>query len=328
MLTRWCTSLLVLAACGKVVTERPDGPAGEDAAPIDTPIADTPPPLGAYVLVTTPDPSVVFNTIAETYRFSNNLANTIWHRQTNKLITGHFMQTRYWSFTQGTTGFSTDPDQGTSNTIRNRIVHVAATNSVISSTAASQNVMPAPASTFVVGAIDAGGLITTQQAAVFSDNFTGNCHLVSSSATEWLCFDGSVIRRYRTTAGSPMLTANGTIPFSVALPTGARCDPNTPCFGGTFAFDGAFYYFSAATNTPTNLMYLVYNTTGTLVNTFTAAGNGTINAAYFDWSVGRYSTHDAFAGRTGGSAFSHPTPSANDDSQCFSAVSTNHRLDD
>jgi hypothetical protein len=318
-------SWLILAACGKVVTEQPDGPPGDDARRIDAP-ADAPPPLGAFVLVTTPDPAIVFNTIAETYRFSNNLANTIWHRQTNKLITGHFSATKYWSFTQGTANFPTDPDQGTQAVIRNRIVYVAATNLVISSTTASQNVTPAPASSFVIGSIDTSGLLTAQQPAVFSDNFTGNCQLVSASATEWLCFDGTVIRRYQTTAGSPLLTAKGTIPFSVALPAGARCDSGSPCFGGTFAFDGAFYYFSAGTNT-TNLMYLVYNANGTFVNMFPAAGNGAINAAYFDWSVGRYSTHDGFAGRTGGSAFSVAAPGASDDSQSFSAVSSHHRLD-
>lgn len=316
---------LTLAACGKVVTEQPDA-SGDDARTIDAP-PDGSPPLGAYVLVTTPDPAIVFNTLAETYRFSNNLANTIWHRQTNKLITGHFSMPKYWSFTQGTASFPTDPDQGTQAVIRNRIVYVAATNLVISSTTASANVNPSPASSFMIGSIDTNGLITTQQPAVFSDNFTGNCQLVSASATEWFCFDGTVIRRYQTTAGSPTLTAKGTIPFSVALPAGARCDLNSPCFGGTFAFDGAFFYFSAATNSTTSLQYLVYNANGTFVNMFTATGNGGINSAYFDWSVGRYSTHDGFAGRTGGSTFSVAAPGPSDDSQSFSAVSTHHRLE-
>jgi hypothetical protein len=59
------------------------------------------------------------------------------------------------------------------------------------------------------------------------------------------------------------------------------------------------------------------------VNTFTAAGAGAIDGVYFDWSVGRYSAHDGFGGRTGGSVFGDISGS---DTHCFSPTSTTHTL--
>ena len=148
------------------------------------------------------------------------------------------------------------------------------------------------------------GLLTAGQAAVFSDSFTGPVRPpTSSSATEFLCYDGTVIRRYLTTEGSPTLTANGTISLSTALPVAAQCAPGASCYGSTFAFDGDYYYFAADPGSSSSLDYIVYDKNGTLVNTYTAAGSGAIDGVYFDWSVGRYSTHDGYGGRSGSTVY-------------------------
>jgi len=318
---RWCALVVVLCACGKVVAEQPDAPPGDDAPPIDAPVdmVDAHIPVGAFVLTGTPDPAIVFNTIDQTYRLPNNLVNSVWHRQTNKLITGDFSIAKYYSFAEATNPLPTSPVNGT--TIHTHLVHAAATNRVLSST--QSGTAGSPASTFVVGSVDASGLLQNEMPVVWSDGFTGNCALTSSSATELFCFDGTVIRRYTTELNSATLTANGTIPLTVALPAAAI----GTSFGGTFAFDGAFFYFAHDATSSSDSMYIVYSVNGTFVNTFTSTA-GSINATYFDWSIGRYAVHDGFAGRSGGSVFSIPTPGQPDDTQAYSPVSPNHTLDD
>lgn len=278
-------------------------------------------PLGYYVLTGTPTPATVFNAIAETYFFGNNLTNSIWQRQADVIVTGEYDLSGYWAFPPMTATYANTPDNGTD--VHARMVQIPATNTVVYSRSPSDDgVGLGTANLIAVATIDTTtGLLTAGQTAVFSDAFAGSCQLTSSSATEFLCYDGTLVRRYTTTAASTTLTANGTLALSAPLPAAAECNPTDACYGSTFAFDGAFYYFAANEGNSTSLAYVVYDLNGTLVNTYTATGTGAINGVYFDWSVGRYSSHDGFGNRTGATAFE-----TGSDTHNFGAVSTVHQL--
>lgn len=265
---------------------------------------------------------MVFNSIAETYRFPNNLTNSIWHRPSNVIVTGEFDTSGYWAFAQATNVYPNTPNNGSQ--IHARMVSIPSTATVIYSRSTSANgVGLGTANMFSVASINAvTGLLSAGVQAVFSDAFGGSCHLASSSATEFLCYDGTVIRRYSTTAGSPNLTFVGTIALNAALPSAAQCAPGGACYGSTFAFDGAFFYFASDQGTSSGRSYIVYNAAGSVVNTFTATGPGAIDGVYFDWWVGRYSTHDGYGNRTGGLVYGP----AGSDTHCFSPVSANHTL--
>ncbi|MBK9266084.1 MAG: hypothetical protein IPM54_40650 [Polyangiaceae bacterium] len=279
-------------------------------------------PTGYYVLTGTPNPATVFDTIAETYRFPNNLTNSIWHRPSNVILTGEFSTNGYWAFPQATNVYPSSPNNGTQ--IHARMVSIPATATVVYSNAPSvDGVGPANSSQFSVVSINAAtGLLTAGVQAVFSDGFASGCRLTSSSATEFLCYDGTAIRRYGTTAGSATLTYLGSVSLSAPLPTAAQCAPANPCYGSTFAFDGAYYYFAAHQGSSSSLNYIVYTAAGVLVNTFAAAGAGSMNGVYFDWWVGRYSAHDGYGNRSGGSIYGP----AGSDTHCFSPISSAHTL--
>lgn len=279
--------------------------------------------LGYYALTGNPDPATVFNTIAETYRFPNNLTNSIWNRQANVIVTGEFSQGGYWAFAAGTATYAGTPDNGTD--VHARMVQIPATNTVVySRSPASDGVGPATSAQLAVATISpTTGRLANDQTAIFTDGFTTGCLLTSASGTELLCYDGTGIRRYRTSLSSPTLTFMGTLALSAALPVTAQCAPGTPCYGSTFAFDGAFYYFALQQGSPTNLVYVVYNNAGTLLGQMTATGGGSMNGLYFDWSVGRYSSHDGFGGRSGATVFGPPGGS---DTHNFGPVSTAHSL--
>jgi hypothetical protein len=279
---------------------------------------------GYFVLTGTPDPATVFNTIAATYRFQNNLTNSIWNRESNTILTGEFSTAGYWAFPEGTATYATAPDRDVATGIHGRMVQVPATNTAIYSNSPSSNgVGPATSAQFFVASISkTTGLLGTPAQAVFSDGHTAGCQLSSSSATHFLCYDGTGIRRYTTTAGTAALTYVDTVALSQALPAPAACPSGGACYGSTFAFDGAFFYFAGDEGSSTSVTYLVYAANGTYSMTYTASAGGAINGVYFDWSVGRYSTHDGYGGRTG--TLTHGTGS---DTHNFGAISTTHTLE-
>lgn len=275
-----------------------------------------------YILTGTPTHTTVFNNIAETYRFGNNLTNSIWNRQSNVIVTGEFSQNGYWAFKQATTGYPTSPNNDNTNTYT-RMVQIPATNTVVFSKAgAIDGVGLGTAANIMVAQINTTtGLLSGKAAAVFSDAFTGNCTLHSSSATEFLCLSGpTTIKRYGTTAGNATLTFLGNITLSQALPIRAQCAMGNPCYGSTFAFDGKYFYFSTDQGLSTNLKYEVYDSTGAFVAQDTATGMGAINGCYFDWSVGRYSTHDGYGGRTSATVYS--ATGSTSDSHNFGPIDT------
>ena len=276
-----------------------------------------------YLLTGNPTHTTVFNTIDQTYTFGNNLTNLIWNGPANKILAGHFASQGYWSFAAATSNYPNSPNNDTANTFT-RMVQVPDTSTAIFSKAGSlDGVGPGTAANIMVATIDKGtGLLSGKATAVFSDNYAGNCNLHSSSATEFLCYIGGTVRKYTTTAGSANLTYVSTINLSQTLPMAAECLPNNACYGSTFAFDGAYFYFATHQGSSNNLNYEVYTAAGAFVATDTATGSGAINGVYFDWSVGRYATHDGFGNRSGGVMYTGG--GGNDDSHSYGAVSAAH----
>lgn len=327
---KFATPLLSAATYAVTVKTRPAGKkcavtkgSGTVAAANVTDIDVTCTDVDYYALTGNPTHTTVFNTIAQTYQFGNNLTNLIWNGPSNKILTGHFDSFGYWSFVAATNNYPSTPDNDVTNTFT-RMVQVPDTSTVIFSRASSSDGVGAgTAGNIMVAAIDkATGLLSGKAVAVFSDNYAGNCNLHASSATEFLCYVGGTIRKYTTTAGSANLTFVSTINLSKALPTAAECLPDQACYGSTFAFDGMYFYFASDEGSSNNLNYEVYDAQGTFVATDTATGSGSITGVYFDWSVGRYSTHDGYGGRSGGVVYTGV--GGNDDTHSFGAVSAAH----
>ena len=84
-----------------------------------------------------------------------------------------------------------------------------------------------------------------------------------------------------------------------------------------------FYFTNGGTNS-NNLSYTVFYSNGNVQGTHTASGSGAISGAYFDWSVGRYTTHDGWGNRGGGTSYIPSGGSASDDSQSYSYPSSEH----
>ncbi|MCA9718158.1 MAG: hypothetical protein KC468_26035, partial [Myxococcales bacterium] len=261
-----------------------------------------------------PDPSVVFNDIESTYYFSNNLSNMIWHVGSNQILGGHYSQLGYYSFPAEMSGYSQFPTQDMSERYA-RLIHIPATSLVIHG-----DTQFAPTAAQVrVGSIDKDtGVISGMQAASFSDNFAGSCNLFSNSNTQFFCYDGAGIRVYDTEEGSNVLTYVETIALS--QPLFEACA--SFCFGGTFAWDGKYFYFPYDGNASNERRYTVYDDSGVFVQTYQATGAGAIDGTYFDWSVGHYAIHDGYGGRSGGAIYTWGNNG--DDSQCYGPKSSEH----
>jgi len=267
-------------------------------------------PADPVVLTGTPDPATVFNAPQTCYFYANNLMSGIWHRASNRIIAGHYNEDGYYSHLAGAGGYPALPDNDT-GTRYARIVHMPGTRTVVH---AGVDQFPSAASTVFVGTTDdQTGALGSFAPAVFSDGFAGDCNLISSSATEFLCYDGAAVRHYATARGSAALTLSKT----VALSQQPLETCGAFCFGGTFAWDGAYYYFSDDGNSSSNLVYAVYNAGGSFLANYTATGSGSVTSTYFDWSAGQYATHDGFGGRSGVDNFTWTGGSQGDDSQCY-----------
>jgi EGF domain/Calcium-binding EGF domain/Fibrinogen beta and gamma chains, C-terminal globular domain len=270
----------------------------------------------AYELTGTPDPYSVYNTVEDTYFFSNNILSGIWHRKSNKIIIGHYNNLGYYSFPAGSSGYSQFPDNDTS-TPYDVIVQVPATNTVVHT---DQDYNPSTYNRIFVGTIGAyTGYLSNFAVAIYDDGFTGTCYLRSSSASEFLCFDGAAVRHYATKEG----TSNLTFVNSVTL-TGNTFQYNQS-YGGTFAWDGMYYYFAVNGTTNSNPNYEVFNADGSLLGSFTSTMQN-MNSLYFDWSVGRYVIHDGYGDAKGGNLYTWAGGTYDNDSQCYSPVSSQHTL--
>ena len=91
--------------------------------------------LGYFALTGAPTHATVFNATAETYRFGNNLTNSIWNRQSNVIVTGEYSTQGYWAFAESTNNYTAGPNVGTN--FHERMVQIPATNTVVFSNAAT-----------------------------------------------------------------------------------------------------------------------------------------------------------------------------------------------
>jgi len=298
-----------------ICTVTPDDGTDFGSLASDSSTVTSPTSSGAYYeLVGTPSPNTVFNTIERTYYYPNNLMNQIWHGPSNLIVAGHSSNTNYWVF-DAESAYTTTPNIAGNY---DRIVHVPKTGLLFASMGSAQ--YPNNVSTTYVADMDTStGDIGTFNVVSFADGYSGDCNLYSNSEDEFMCFNGTEIRVYDTTMGSNVVTLNRVITVDVTYDV---C--SSYCFGGTFAWDGMYFYFSDVGSGSSNKTYDVLDANGTFVNSYTATGNGAINSTYFDWSVGRYTTHDGFGGRSGGTIYYPSNGSQGDDSQTYSGISSVH----
>jgi len=271
-----------------------------------------------YKLDGVPTPSTVFNDIAVTYFYPNNLVNGFWHGPSDLIIVGHAYGSGYWSYPAGTNQYTTNPNKSSGD--YDRMVHMPQTGVVIH-TENQYNAQVASGIWIGMADFDTGELSTFQKAQ-WSDNFNGTCNLMSASPDQFMCYTGTTIRHYDTSTDSPVLSYSHTTNLSPP-PT----DPCTGgCYQGTFAWDGMYYYFTVDGDNSSNKGFDVYKEDGTKLGTYTVSGGGAISGTYFDWSVGRYATHDGWGNRKGGSLYWPSNGSQGDDSQSYSPPSPWHSL--
>jgi hypothetical protein len=177
----------------------------------------------------------------------------MWDRVSDQLIGADFSQNGYFAHATGADTALTTPDRDTAKKY-DRLIITPSNRVVIHG---GVDLYPAPAASFEVGMVDSTGTISGLQTAVFSDGFSGLCQLVGGSATEFMCYDGSVIRQYTTTAGSAVLSLSKTINPAAGSPQISNS------WGGTFAFDGLSYYLPNGNS----LQYSVYQLDGSLQGT-------------------------------------------------------------
>jgi hypothetical protein len=262
-----------------------------------------------------PDPATVLNPIAVTFSYPNNIINGIWHKPSNLIIVGDYTSRGYWSHSASAGGYPSAPNNDT-GVLYSKFVQMPATSKVVR----VGGYLPANYNEIYIGNIDAvTGAIGGFVVPTYSDGFTGKCNLISSSASEFLCYDGANIRIYSTAVGSAILTFVKSVAIAPAY-NGAGGS-----FSGTFGWDGMYYYFSSNGTSPNNLAYQAFRADGSLQGNYVATGPGSINGVYFDWSVGRYAIHDGYGGRTGGTRYySAAGVNGDSDTQAYSPVSAAH----
>jgi hypothetical protein len=283
-------------------------------------------PAGTYYFLSgTPNPATVFSSSDICFSYPNNLTNGAWHANSNLVVVGEYSQPGYWSHPANAGGHPASPNNGSGG--YRRLVHMPLTEMVAyTTTADTDGIGPSPASDLVLATMDRyTGALGAGMPAQFSDGYTGSCNVLSSSADELLILENSTtIRRYLTANGSSMLTYQGLVTLSQALPATALCDGSAEgCYGGSFAWDGAYYYFARSEGQQFQLDYDVYQTNGAFVATYTAGGGGGMNSVYFDWSVGRYAIHDGYGNRAGVVLYAS-TSGSDSDTQCYGPVSPAH----
>lgn len=255
-----------------------------------------------------PDYRSVFSSIHQTYFFRMAGRMFMWHAASNRLFGGHGGRTGYYSFPAGESGYPLHPDNDLANAY-GQMVHVSASGTVIRTPSGP----PTAHDLLFIADIDCEtGEIGAFAPVEFSDGFDGEC-VPSSSATEYLCFDGTAVRHYASSAGSAVLELNHTVSLFPAL-------PSSPLI---FAWDGSYYYFPEVPEGSISNQYLVYDDAGEFVD-MVSAGGERFQAMYFDWSIGRYVTYDLYGRRTGGFTFTWVDGDEIDDSQCYGPLSTYH----
>ena len=269
-------------------------------------------------LTGTPDPSIVFNNIDRTFYYNNNLSNGIWVVAADLIITGHFMSNGYYSHSPSAGGYSSHPENDVANHY-GTMLHMPASNTVYREL--TNQASHPTASLIQLGTIDPQtGAMSNWANATFSDDFSGTCYYISSSATDLYCYDGSGIRQYTTQEGSATLTFVRAINLSQTDFTYSSTG-----WSGTFAWDGMYFYFPHQSTDSGNISYYVYDSEGIYVNAYSFESAITAHGVYFDWSIGRYTTHDGFGNFGGGTQYTFLNGGFTDDSQAYMGPSAYHK---
>ncbi len=321
-----CAFTPVAGCCGNLIEEGPE--TCDDGNLVDgdgcSALCESEGPPGIYyVLEGDPDPAHVFDTIERTFRYENNLTNGIWHKPSNSIIVGDYDYVGYWHHAADAGGYPHNPDHGTGYYVR--MVQMPGRNlAAYTTTTGGGGSPPAVSSDIRLAALDPDtGTLGTPVPVTLSDGYAGSCNLISSSVTELMISDGaSTIRRYEVPQDGGALQLVGVVTLASPIPSTAACV--TGCYSGTFAWDGKYFYFATHAQGSSGLGYRVYAEDGALVGTYTAAGAGNLNGAYFDWGVGRYTSHDGYGYREGGIIYS--SLGSTGDSQFYGPVSPVHTL--
>lgn len=302
---------LLATACGGSSSNNDDQPAA---------------PTATYVMRTgVPNPAIVFNDIDITFAYTNNLTNSIWHADSNLILSGQYSAPGYYAHPADQGGWPSLPDMDTGGERRHRLVHMPQVHMIaFTDTSDADGMASGTAADVRLATIDpTTGAVGPTLTAVFGDGYVGPCNVLSSSPDKLMILeDATTVRIYQVTSGSANLTLSSTVTLSQALPAAALGDGDS-CYGGAFAWDGAFFYFTRSqTASPDQLDYDVFDAMGVYVSTFTASGTGSFNAVYFDWSAGRYTIHDGWGGRSGGTLYTGTDGAS--DTQCYGPVSPYH----
>ena len=269
-------------------------------------------------LVGAPDPSAVFDGGELTHFFPNNLVGAFWVAETDTVYSAYYERTGYYRFDAIGGGYPAYPSENV-GVQYGRMVFAPRTGVVVRNNDRYNAVL---ATNHSVGMLDPDtGDLVGFGPAVFSDGYSGLCNLMSASASEFLCYDGSSVRHYETTPDSSVLTLNRVVSLSGALPSNGCVGA---CYGGQFAWDGLYYYFSDNGSDSGNTTYLAYDAAGAFVGTWDASGGNAISSTYFDWSTCRYTTHDGWGNRSVGTNYTWAGGSFDNDSQSWSAPSAAH----
>ena len=273
---------------------------------------------GTFVsLVGEPEVAAVFSDIERTFCYSNNLMNGLWVMPGDKIVTGHYSQAGYYIHSSNQGGHPQYPDVDTGNIYR-RMVHMPAFSRV----AITLNQQyPTGAGEIMLATIDGEtGIISDRVMAQFSDGFSEKCNLISSDTEHFLCMTEGAIRWYKASESSSTLEYVKTVGLDAA--NYAQCSSH--CFGGTFAWDGKYYYVAQTGNGSGNSNYVVFDADGNYVGAY-GGGIANITSVYFDWHVGRYTVHDGYGDRQAGAVYSWQGGQCGDDTQTYGPPSLYHQ---
>jgi len=238
-------------------------------------------------------------------------------------MAGHYNNQGYYKHGATESGYSSSPNNG--DGWYGRMVHMPSTGTVVWTDAPPNDGMgPAKYTQLRIGTIDSvTGALSNGSAATFSDGYQGECNVLSSSAWDLFILESTnQVRHYATSYQSTELTFIKTITLNNSLPGNATCNGGH-CYGGTFAWDGKYFYFAKNQTGSNKKEYMVFDGQGTWIGTYDITGPGGINGVYFDWSAGRYASHDGYGDRKGGVHYG--CNGCSDDSQVYSPPSPYHQ---
>ena len=268
-------------------------------------------------VIQAPDPSTVFNNPDVCYVTLNTNSSCMWDDVSNRIYFGHGVLKGYWNISPWTSGWPTQPMVSAAESW-GRMVIVPKPRRVIM----SKNYEPRSLTDHFIADMSNQGVISNRQPVTSSDNFTYNCDVISNNQDEFLCFDRDNIRHYAVPETGSMLTLRKVVPLEI--PVQDLTTLRGPHRGGTFAWDGIYYYMSNDDNASANTEYLVFRSNGSFEGRYNITGSGNITAPYFNWAMGRYSSHDGIGARQEGAVFTHTQPFILPDSHCFGAPSLYH----